>query len=192
MRTASVFPAVVLAVWSAFAGLHPVAAAAAADPGTAAALATAKAHLVTLRAMHGSGAGGTVQLSVIGRTRTRVVVRIPQGGAYALTLHPGSDCNNNRALARSFALAPLNAAGTGAATSSTVVDVPLETLRSGDYVVDVRKATERSAVAQACARLTRCPCRAAPPARRRRCGPAERPDRTRGRSRRRARSTPSA
>ncbi|BDE07313.1 hypothetical protein WPS_25890 [Vulcanimicrobium alpinum] len=155
MRTASVFSAAALAVCVTTAGLAAVAAAATPNPGNAAALATAKAQLVTLRAMHGSGAGGTVQLSVIGRTRTRVVVRIPQGGAYALTLHPGSDCNDNRALAQSLALAPLNAAGTGAPTSSTVVDVPLETLRSGDYVVDVRKATERSAVAQACARLTR-------------------------------------
>ncbi len=84
---------------------------------------------------------GTVALYQIGRTRTRIVVRIPQGGNYALSLYPGSDCADNIEQVRSaIALAPINTAAANAPESQTIVEVPIEKLQSDNYVIDVRNA----------------------------------------------------
>jgi hypothetical protein len=122
----------------------------------AAELATKAAKQVLLESRHGSNMNGTVALYQIGRTRTRVVVRIPQGGNYALSLYPGSDCADNIEQVRSaIALAPINTAAANAPESQTIVELPIEKLQSDNYVVDVRNATNRQALAQACARITR-------------------------------------
>jgi len=121
----------------------------------AAADATKEAKAVLLEARNGSKVSGTVSLQTIGRTRTRVTVRIPDGGNYALMLHPGTDCSDNAVMARSIALAPLNSAAPNAPESQTIVELPIEKLQSENYVVEVRDATNRDAVAQACAKLKR-------------------------------------
>lgn len=118
--------------------------------------ATKKAKAITLEARHGSSTTGAIYLTQIGRTRTRVTVRIPKTGNYNLSIYQGSDCVDNLASARSaIALAPLNSAGVNAPESSTIVEMPIEKLQSGDYLLDVRSATERAALAQACAKLSK-------------------------------------
>lgn len=121
----------------------------------AAADATRAAQQIDLQAMNHSGINGSVGLYVIGRSRTRVVVRLPNGGKYRVTLYPGSECTNNRtATLADVALTPTNFNTTGASMSSTIVALPIEKIRS-NYVVDVRNANDQAAVAAACARLRR-------------------------------------
>ena len=121
----------------------------------AAADATRAARKVTLETRNGSGVSGDVSMYVIGRTKTRIVVRIPTTGKYRLTLHPGSDCSNNReAAAADVALAPTNFNQSRASMSSTIVSMPIEKVRS-NYVVDVRDATSAASLAEACGKLSR-------------------------------------
>lgn len=122
----------------------------------AAALATKKAQAVTLTDVYGHGAMGTVQLEQIGRTRTRVVLTVPGGTARGpLELRRGTDCNANRnaAAVSAIHLNPVNSSR----VSETIVDVPLDALQSGDYLVAVRNATQRAQFLAACARLGRNP-----------------------------------
>jgi hypothetical protein len=138
----------------------PVAAAQA--PGTpsaqaarAAADATRAAQKITFETRNGSGVSGSVGLFTIGRSHTRIVVRLPNSGKYRLTLYPGSDCIDNRTATQAdVALTPTNFNTTRASMSSTIVALPIERVRS-NYVIDVRDATNRSAAAAACARLNR-------------------------------------
>jgi hypothetical protein len=117
--------------------------------------ATREARKITFEALNGSGLSGTVGLYTIGRSRTRILVRLPAGGKYRVTLYPGSDCVNNRtATASDVALMPTNFNTTRASSASTIISLPLEQVRS-NYVVDVRDATNRSSLAQACAHLNR-------------------------------------
>jgi hypothetical protein len=119
----------------------------------AAADATRAAQRVTIEARNGSGLNGSVGLYRIGRSRTRILVQIPRGGAYRVLLYPGSDCVNNRsAAATAVALTPTNFNTTHASAASTIIALPLEKVRS-NYVVDVRNANERAAQTAACARL---------------------------------------
>jgi hypothetical protein len=121
----------------------------------AAADATRAARKITFEARNGSGISGTVGLQTIGRSRTRISVRLPAGGKYRVTLYPGSDCIDNRTATQAdIALMPTNFNTTGASSSSTIVSVPLQKL-SSNYVVDVRDATNRTRVAEACAHLNR-------------------------------------
>lgn len=122
----------------------------------AAELATKKAKAVTLTDVYGHGEMGTVQLQQIGRTRTRVVLSVPGGTAPGtLELRRGTDCNANRnaAAAAAIHLNPVNSSR----ISETIVDVPLDALQSGSYLVAVRNATQRRQFLQACARLGRNP-----------------------------------
>jgi len=152
----TVFSAAAIAAVS----IAPVAAAQ--PPGTpspqavkAAADATRAAQKITLEARNGSGVSGSVGLYRIGRSRTRIVVQLPAAGRYRLTLHPGSDCGDNRtATLADVALTPTNFSTTKASISSTIVSLPIEKVRS-NYVVDVRNANNRAALATACARLNR-------------------------------------
>jgi hypothetical protein len=135
---------------------------AAQPPGTAspqaveaAAGATRAARKITFETRNGSGVRGSVGLYVIGRSRTRIVVQLPTTGKYRLTLYPGSDCADNRAATLAdVALTPTNFNTSRASVSSTIVALPIEKVRS-NYVIDVRDATNRAAVAAACARLNR-------------------------------------
>src|SRR6202011_1746827 len=68
----------------------------------AADLATQKARQVTFQIRHPSGTmgTGTVTLQQIGRTRTRITLRIPPAPAnYTANLYPGTACNDQRNLA---------------------------------------------------------------------------------------------
>jgi len=150
MRQSIVLPAVAVLVGSAVAG----ASAATPQAAQAAHAATRAARVITF---HLSGGGdGSVTLQPIGRTRTRIVLRVPAAaGKENARIYRGRDCNDQRHLADSLvALAPLNSAGTGAPVSQTIVSLPIERLTS-DYVVDVRNQTTRSQVAAACAHLGR-------------------------------------
>jgi len=121
----------------------------------AAADATRAAREITIQARNGSGLSGTVGLYRIGRSRTRILVRIPTTGKYRLTMYPGSDCVDNRTASQSdVALAPTNFTTSRASMSSTIVALPLEKVQS-TYVVDVRDATSRAALAAACVHLNR-------------------------------------
>ncbi|HEY4441341.1 MAG TPA: hypothetical protein VGN14_12855 [Candidatus Elarobacter sp.] len=123
----------------------------------AAALATQKAKqfLVQLERRNGSSVNGTVGMTVIGRTRTRINVQLanPVGHPLSLAVVPGSDCVDNRetALANAIPLNPVNSSQ----LSSTIVSVPINQLRGGNYVVQIRDATARQQITEACARLNR-------------------------------------
>jgi hypothetical protein len=117
--------------------------------------ATRAAREITLEARNGSGMSGSVGLYRIGSSRTRVVVRIPTTGQYRVTLYPGADCVNNRTATQSdVALTPTNFNTSRASMSSTIVSLPIAKVQSS-YVVDVRDANNRAAVAVACAHLNR-------------------------------------
>ena len=110
----------------------------------AAADATRAAQQINLQAMNHSGLNGSVGLYVIGRSRTRIVVRLPNAGKYRVTLHPGSECTSSRtATLADVALTPTNFNTTGASMSSTIVSLPIEKIRS-NYVVDVRSHPHRT------------------------------------------------
>jgi hypothetical protein len=118
----------------------------------AAALATkeAKAVLIHLRDM-GSGAEiGTMQLTPIGRTRTRVSLHFNgiNTSHSVVTLHRGADCN--AAVARQFSLNPVSSSSQ---VSQTIVSLPLTDLRSGNYLLDVHNQTQAQQFAQACAHV---------------------------------------
>lgn len=120
----------------------------------AARLATEKARTVTLHQLHGGDVFGTVQLQQIGRTRTAVILHFTGINApqTVITLHQGTDCNDGRyaALVPQIALNPVSSASQ---TSRTVVELPISKLESGNYLIDVRNATQQRQFAQACARL---------------------------------------
>jgi hypothetical protein len=121
----------------------------------AAELATQKARqvLFKIRTAGGTYSTGTATLQPIGRTRTRITLRIPPGPSdYSARLYPGSECNDQRNMAATLTLAPLNSAGANAPVSHTIVNLPLEKL-SSHYLVDVRKAAQRQAATEACAHL---------------------------------------
>lgn len=122
----------------------------------AAKLATEKAMTVTLHQLHGGDVFGTAELKQIGRTRTLVTlhfagINTPRA---VVTLHRGSDCNDPRfaAASRQIVLNPVSASSQ---TTRTVVELPLATLQSQDYLVDVRNATQARQFATACGHLTR-------------------------------------
>ncbi|HYZ15958.1 MAG TPA: hypothetical protein VE591_06135 [Candidatus Acidoferrum sp.] len=114
----------------------------------------AKQFIYTLEQRHGSGIAGTVMLKPVGnKTQVTVMMSSPMHGNPTLTLHSGTDCIDNRgATAADIALAPMNAAAENAPHSQTIINLPIEQVRR-NYVVDVRNATERARLAQACARL---------------------------------------
>jgi hypothetical protein len=115
--------------------------------------ATKAAREVTFK-LEGSGLQGTVRLYTIGRTRTRIVVTIPQGSQYQVRLYPGSDCSNNRAMAASAILmTPMNSVAVNAPQSQTIVELPIEEVTK-NYLVDVRNMNQQSEAAAACAHLT--------------------------------------
>ncbi|HEY0381605.1 MAG TPA: hypothetical protein VGC72_05350 [Candidatus Elarobacter sp.] len=125
------------------------------NPVEAAHDATMAAKAVTYKLMTGSAQSGTVTLQQIGRTRSRVTVRFSTAGnaGTQLGLYRGSDCvNASGAMANvPIPLSPVN----GSQISQTIVAVPIAALRSGNYMVAVRRATQQQQAAQTCARLGR-------------------------------------
>lgn len=120
----------------------------------AAQMATQQAKAVTYRLRdRSSGLNvGSVTLSYIGSTRSRVRVTLanPARTAPTLTLRPGRDCQEPRVAnaPHSILLNPF----TGR-VSETIVSLPLTNLQSGQYLLDVRNATARQQAIDACARL---------------------------------------
>jgi hypothetical protein len=115
----------------------------------------AKEVLLKLDTRNGSTTGGTVKLQKIGSTRTRIRVQLanPTGHPLSLAVVRGSDCVDNResALGAAIPLNPVNSSQ----MSETIVSVPMSALTSRDYLVQVRDATAREQITQACARLAR-------------------------------------
>jgi hypothetical protein len=150
-------PISILALLAVLTPLGPAAAAPSPSSAAAAADATraARAVLYNLEHRNGSRLGGTVTLQVIGRTRTRVNVQLanPAGHPLSLAIIKGSDCIDNResALASTIPLNPVNSSR----LSSTIVSVPLNQLTSKNYLVQIRDATARQQITEACARLAR-------------------------------------
>jgi hypothetical protein len=111
--------------------------------------ATAQAKALTYQIESGMG---TVTLQRIGRTRTRIRVQLanPAAAGTRITLHSGRQCHEPHAAApvTSLALNPVSQQ-----VSQTIVALPLESLQSGNYLVDVQNATARSQFSNACARL---------------------------------------
>ena len=95
---------------------------------------------------------GTVSLERIGGTRSRIRVELsqPPPSGTSLSVRPGSDCESPRVAntPHSILLNPF----TGR-VSETVVDMPLNNLQSGNYLVDVQNATANQQSIDACARL---------------------------------------
>jgi hypothetical protein len=117
--------------------------------------ATLAAKAVTYKLMTGSAQSGTVTLQQIGRTRSRITVRFSAASSTGtqLGLYRGSDCVNPAGAISNvpIPLSPVN----GSQISQTIVALPLAKLRSGNYMVAVRNATQQQQAAQTCARLGR-------------------------------------
>ncbi len=104
----------------------------------------------TLKARHESGVTGHVTLRPVGKS-TLVELKLDNGLSvpYNFSLHSGKDCTDSRYVGP---IVPLNPTGTGQ-VSRTLVAMPIEKIRSANYVVDARNATARKQFAMACARL---------------------------------------
>jgi hypothetical protein len=116
--------------------------------------ATREAQALTYHLDSPSGSHlGTVTLQRIGRTRSRIIVRLanPAAAGTRITLHSGKQCHEpvyTGAAPTQVVLNPVSQQ-----VSQTIVALPLENLQSGNYLVDVQNATARSQFASACARL---------------------------------------
>lgn len=116
--------------------------------------ATQQAQALTYRLDSPAGSHlGTVTLQRIGRTRSRIIVRLanPAAAGTRLTLHSGKQCHEpvyTGAAPTQVVLNPVSQQ-----VSQTIVALPLENLQSGNYLVDVQNATARSQFNSACARL---------------------------------------
>jgi hypothetical protein len=121
----------------------------------AAQLATQHAKNVTYQLLdRSSGVNlGTVTLQRIGATRSRIRVQLanPALTEPRVTLRSGRDCNEPRIAQAPRSPILLNPF-TGR-TSTTIVNLPLTNLQSGNYLVDVRTATGRAQAMDACSRL---------------------------------------
>jgi hypothetical protein len=125
----------------------------------AAQLATQKAKSVTYALLdRSSGTSvGTVTLQQIGRTRSRVRVQLtnPSANAPRVTIRSGRDCQEPRIA--NAARGPILLNPFTGRTSETVVNVPISSLRSGNYLLDVQTATARQQAIDACTRLRATP-----------------------------------
>jgi hypothetical protein len=104
----------------------------------------------TLQERHHSGTHGDVTLIPHGnKTEVQLHLAKQHSRPAAVTLHSGQDCLDTIGpAAMSFPLNPIN--GTA---SNTLISVPLSSIGSKHFVVDVRNATHRAAFAEACAKL---------------------------------------
>ncbi|HEX3466311.1 MAG TPA: hypothetical protein VHS78_19845 [Candidatus Elarobacter sp.] len=121
----------------------------------AAQLATQHAKAVTFQLLDRSSGEnvGTVTLQRIGSTRSRIRVDLtnPALTEPRVTLRSGRDCNEPRIANAPRGPILLNPF-TGR-TSTTIVNLPLTNLQSGNYLLDVQNATGRAQAIDACSRL---------------------------------------
>lgn len=121
----------------------------------AAKLATQRAKALTYQLLdRSSGTNlGTVTLQRIGSTRSRIRVQLanPARSEPRVTLRSGRDCNEPRIAQAPRSPILLNPF-TGR-TSTTIVNLPLTNLQSGNYLLDVQSATGRRQAIDACSRL---------------------------------------
>ncbi len=117
--------------------------------------ATQKAKAVTFALLQRGGSGsslGTVTLQRIGSTRSRIRIQLtnPAAAGTRVTLRDGRDCLEPRVTnaPRMMQLNPF----TGR-VSESIVQLPIESLRSGHYLLDVQNATARQQAIDACAQL---------------------------------------
>jgi len=96
---------------------------------------------------------GTVTLQRIGGTRSRIRVQLTNPALYEprVTLRSGRDCNEPRIAQAPRSPILLNPF-TGR-TSTTIVNLPLTNLQSGNYLLDVQSSTQRAQAIDACSRL---------------------------------------
>lgn len=148
MRTRTIVPVLAAALTVVLAGSAAGATSSTAERSAQAA--TQAARTITFHML--DGGNGSLTLTRIGRTRTRIVLHVPPGSSnHTARIFRGRDCNDQRHLADSLiALRPIN--GSGTPVSQTIVSVPLERFTS-DYVVDLHKANARQQIAEACAHL---------------------------------------
>jgi hypothetical protein len=137
----------------AFAIGAPVYASAQTPSPSAASLATqkARAFLAALMERHASGINGTVRITPQGSgSLVDVTLSQPLGAAKTMTLMSGTDCIDG-VDRRAATMIPLNPI-TGKA-SRTLVQIPFSAFKPGHFIVDVRDATARTQLAEACARM---------------------------------------
>ncbi|MBV8367479.1 MAG: hypothetical protein JO036_00895 [Candidatus Eremiobacteraeota bacterium] len=121
----------------------------------AAELATKKAkQFIYQLTARGSGLTmGTVTLQKIGGTRTRIRIDLanPARTEPTVTLRSGSDCQHP--IIANAPHSPILLNPFTGRTSTTVVNLPLTAVSSGDYLVHVQNATARAQAIDACAHL---------------------------------------
>jgi hypothetical protein len=155
LRAAAVFFCASFALLAALAVVPSAGSAQTATQTKAAQLATQHARSLTYQILdRSSGVNlGTVTLQQIGSTRSRIRVQLtnPAAAAPRVTLRSGRDCNEPR-IAQSPRSPILLNPFTGR-TSTTIVNLPLTNLQSGNYLLDVQSATQRAQAIDACSRL---------------------------------------
>jgi hypothetical protein len=108
------------------------------------------ARLATLEARNVSGIHGDVRVTPQGSgSMVNVTLYGAPNGANQLMLMNGADCSE--VTRRSATTFPLNAVN--GTTSRTLVAIPFSAFASSHFIVDVRNATSRAQLLQACARL---------------------------------------
>lgn len=105
-------------------------------------------YTVPMKALLGTGTSGKVMFHPQGpKTIVTIYVFGNAKHKYKFNLHSGRDCTQ-----AGVAPIPLRPAS-GGGQSQTLVSLPIENLKSHDYVVDARNATARKQFAEACAHL---------------------------------------
>ena len=110
----------------------------------------APARHATLQERHGSGVHGEVTLIPQGsKTDVKLNVTTPHNEPVTITIHSGRDCQDVLGpVSPTFTLNPVTHN-----QSNTIIAVPLSSIGSKNFVVDVRNATTRKSFAEACAQL---------------------------------------
>jgi hypothetical protein len=113
----------------------------------------AKAFIYQLTARGSGVTMGTVTLQKIGGTRTRIRVDLvnPAQAEPSVTLRRGSDCQHP--LIANAPHSPILLNPFTGRSSTTVVNLPLTDVSSGNYLVHVQNSTARAQAIDACAHL---------------------------------------
>jgi hypothetical protein len=108
------------------------------------------ALLATLEARHLSNVRGTVSVTPQGSgSMVNILFSQPLVSGKSLTLMSGADCMDFAP--RAATMVPLNAIS--GQTSRTLVAIPFSAFKARHFIVDVRNATSRAQLAEACAHL---------------------------------------
>jgi hypothetical protein len=113
----------------------------------------AKAFIYQLTSRGSGTTMGTVTLQKIGGTRTRIRVDLvnPAQVEPSVTLRSGSDCQHP--IIANAPHSPILLNPFTGRTSTTVVNLPLTAISSGNYLVQVQNSTARAQAIDACAHL---------------------------------------